>query len=201
MDARFKQAVDYVLQHEGGLVDHPDDPGGLTNFGISQRSYPKVDIRNLTKDGAAQIYYDDWWKRQKYDSIQSLAVATKVFDTAVNTGPSPAHRMLQRALRQVGFTHVAIDGKVGPQTFAATNQADPKELLAAFVDMQKNYYRAIIQSNPKLAVFRNGWFNRAEKLPEEEKNTLADTLQEWIDTQECPVLKELKNILKRGNIV
>lgn len=161
MDKRFRIAVELTLNHEGGLVEHPNDPGGLTNFGISQRTYPDIDIRNLTREGAARIYYEDWWKRHRYHDIKSLPVAAKVFDTSINTGPAAAHRMLQRALRQVGFDHVAIDGVLGPQTFGATNQAEPEALLEAFIKMQKNYYRSIIQNNPDLAVFRNGWMNRA----------------------------------------
>ena len=57
----FKDGVIQVLNHEGGYVDDPDDNGGETNFGISKRAYPRVDIKNLTRKQAIKIYYQDYW--------------------------------------------------------------------------------------------------------------------------------------------
>lgn len=90
MDTKFDKAIKVVLAHEGGYVNDPNDLGGETNFGISKRSYPTVDIKNLTREQAVEIYRGDWWERYRYGDIEDLDVATKVFDLAVNMGPVPA---------------------------------------------------------------------------------------------------------------
>src|ERR1700676_2468756 len=111
--ADFNLAIDTVLTNEGGLSENPSDPGGLTNFGISQRSYPTVDIRNLTRETAAAIYQRDFWH---YDAVQSQPMATKIFDMSVNMGHA-AIRILQTCLG------VTVDGIWGPGTCAAVNAA------------------------------------------------------------------------------
>jgi lysozyme family protein len=112
----FTTAVTFVLQWEGGLSTDDTDPGGLTNFGISQRSYPDLNIRALTKDGASSIYFRDFWVRCSCPQLPpSLAIL--VMDCAVNQGPNQAIRLLQNALK------VPADGIVGPITLQAATQA------------------------------------------------------------------------------
>lgn len=108
----FDIAIERVLGHEGGLVDNPNDPGGLTQWGISQRSYPLVDIRNLTREGAVAIYRRDFWCRVNADALYD-GVAYQALDFAINSGVGTAIRYLQRALG------VADDGHWGPTTAAA----------------------------------------------------------------------------------
>jgi lysozyme family protein len=85
MKENWDKALNFVLAHEGGLVDDKNDPGGLTNFGICQRSYPELDIRNLTKFEAGQIYRSDYWDKIGGDDlVWPLDIC--VFDTAVNCG-------------------------------------------------------------------------------------------------------------------
>lgn len=81
----FDKAVEFVLKYEGGYIYHPADPGGETNFGISKRAYPQLDIKNLTAEHAKNIYRYDYWQKagcEKLDWPLSLIV----FDTAVNMG-------------------------------------------------------------------------------------------------------------------
>src|SRR5690606_39725856 len=89
-DERFLRAVEVVLEHEGGYVNDPRDPGGETNWGISKRAYPDLDIANLTRTDAIAIYYRDWWQRYEYDRLKDDAVVTKLLDMAVNMGPATA---------------------------------------------------------------------------------------------------------------
>lgn len=103
----FDMAFDRLMGHEGGYVNNPKDPGGETKWGISRRSYPNLDIRNLTREEAKAIYYRDFWNIIKSDDV-SEAVMFQVFDIAVNSGIQTAIRMLQRA---VG---AADDGHWGP---------------------------------------------------------------------------------------
>ena len=160
-DWKFVQAVGAVLKHEGGYVNDPDDPGGETKYGISKRSYPDLDIANLTEEQASEIYYRDWWRQYKYDLIEDATVAAKVLDLSVNMGPSAAHKCLQRALHACGRRDVAIDGIIGPQTLEATNAANPLMLLAALRAEAAAHYRALAQADPKRRKFLTGWLNRA----------------------------------------
>lgn len=174
--ASFDLAIPVVLKHEGGFVDHPADPGGATNFGISLRFLRGIcasacydidgdgdvdaeDVRQLPQELAVDIYRRYFWL-PAYEQIADQAVATKVFDTAVNCGHGAAHRILQRALCGVG-QRVEIDGKLGPKTLAAVNCTDPSLLLEAFRAEQIKHYERLIELDPKRAAFRRGWLARA----------------------------------------
>mgnify|MGYP000869582927 CR=1 FL=1 len=159
-EERFQYAVEVVLRHEGGYVNDPRDPGGETKYGISKRSYPHLDIANLTRADAIAIYYRDWWQRYGYDRLQDEAVATKVFDMAVNMGPSTAHRLLQEALVFLGYP-VAVDGIIGPQTIGATNKADPKRLLQLLRWRAAEHYYRIAAQRTQSQAFLMGWLTRA----------------------------------------
>lgn len=160
---RFEQLIGAVLDHEGGLSNVPEDPGGLTKYGISLRAYPHLGadgIRRLTVEQAKDIYYRDWWLKLRCPEIRDDRVAQKLLDTAVNVGKGASTRLLQRALCEVGQS-VAIDGVIGPQTIGAANQADPEALLNAMRRLQAEHYKALIKRNPKLAKFERGWMKRA----------------------------------------
>lgn len=160
---RFDQLIGAVLEHEGGLADDPDDPGGITKYGISLRSYPHLGrdgIRNLTIPQARDIYYRDWWRRLRCSEIQDDRLAQKLLDTAVNVGIRPGTRILQHALHDAGLP-VLVDGVIGPQTLAAANRANPDALLAGMRRLQAEHYKALIKRNPKLAKFERGWMKRA----------------------------------------
>ena len=156
--ARFAQAIDVVLKHEGGYVKNPADPGGETNYGISKRAYPQLDIKNLTVKQAKQIYRRDYWK---YDGIRGQRLATKVFDLAVNMGPARAHRLLQRALKHLGHRRRPADGKFDLKTLQATNRANPAELLSELRALAAERYARLTLKNPSLSIFLKGWMRRA----------------------------------------
>jgi len=92
----FDQAFDRLIGAEGGYVNNPADPGGETQWGISKRAYPTLDIKALTRDAAKAIYLNDVWARARLDQL-APALAFQVFDAAVNHGAEGATRMLQRA--------------------------------------------------------------------------------------------------------
>lgn len=108
----FDAMFDRLMKHEGGYINHPNDPGGETNWGISKRSYPNVDIKNLTKQGAKDIYYRDFWTPLSAEALHP-SVAWQLLDFAVNSGIGTAIRAYQRALG------VADDGHFGPRSMAA----------------------------------------------------------------------------------
>ena len=177
----FDIAVTSLLEEEGGFVDHPDDPGGPTNFGISLRflaSLPPnddgslagdldrdgdvdaADIAALPDNGARYLYREQFWDRYDYQRLPFM-LATKMLSLAVVAGPRGAHRMLQRALRATG-DRVAEDGIVGPKTLAAVKQAPAAQLLAAFRSEAAGHFRALNAKRPDAtAAFIDGWLNRA----------------------------------------
>ncbi len=127
----FNEAFERLIGHEGGYVNDPNDPGGETNWGISKRSYPSVDIRNLTREGAKEIYRRDFW-----ECVQGVPSSVKfqVFDAAVNSGISAAIRMLQRA---VG---VADDGLWGPYSEGTANTMAESDLLMLFIAERAEFF-------------------------------------------------------------
>jgi lysozyme family protein len=160
----FLVAVARVLANEGGYSSNPADPGGATNFGISARSNPGVDIAALTRDAAIEIYWREWWQQFGFANLPAAAAA-KTFDLAVNVGAGHAIRCLQRALRSCARP-VNEDGLIGPATALAAGQADPAALLAALRSEAACYYRltaALARGNRKDGdrEFLKGWLNRA----------------------------------------
>ena len=93
MNPDFDRAVRFVFDHEGGYNNHPSDPGGETNYGISKRAYPNEDIPNMTEARAREIYYTDYWQEAGCE-LFPWPMSLVLFDTAVNTGVSRATRLL-----------------------------------------------------------------------------------------------------------
>jgi lysozyme family protein len=154
--ADFNIAIETVLANEGStLVDDPLDPGGLSRWGISHRSYPLVDIRNLTEDQAKQIYLRDFWK---YEDVIDQRVATKLLDSAVNLGEHAATFLLQEIVLQV----VKPDGLIGPVTIDAVNRMDANALLTLYKTKLVAHYEAIAIANPTQEKFLKGWTTRAQ---------------------------------------
>lgn len=120
----FDTAFDRLIGHEGGYVNDPKDPGGETNWGISKRSYPKLNIKKLTREGAREIYRRDFWQRIRADALPD-GVAYQLFDFAVNSGIETAVRYLQRALG------VADDGHWGPVSQQAANNTSETDMIMA----------------------------------------------------------------------
>ncbi len=157
MDERFKLAVIKLLALEGGYVNDPDDHGGETKFGISKRSYPDVDIKNLTVEEAEKIYFRDWWEKYGYDRILNQKIVEKVFSFAVNMGAKQAHVLLQEAVVYSEGKYIYVDGILGPRTIEAVNShPNPDYLLMALELLAIQYYVSL--NKPK---FLAGWVKRA----------------------------------------
>lgn len=157
----FNRAITRTLANEGGYINDPKDPGGETFYGISKRSYPDVDIKNLTKEQATEIYYKDFWSKYPYEQITYTDLAIKLFDSCVNLGRSKGIRLMQRCLKVNGYPQVVDDGGFGPGTLATINKINGPKLLSAYRGAQARYYRAIVAAKPTEAKFLNGWLSRA----------------------------------------
>ena len=149
----FDQAVNVILKHEGGLVNNPNDPGGITNFGISKRSYPEVDIYNLTKEQAKEIYERDYWKPLRLYMIDNANVCLELFDFSVNAGLSRAVKMAQK------LAGTKEDGQLGGITANAINEFEG-DFVKAFKHSRIIYYESLARNNHNLKMFLNGWLNR-----------------------------------------
>ena len=157
---KFSTAFKSLMYFEGGYSNDNIDHGGETKFGISKRIYPDLNIKNLTLDDAKKIYYHDYWTGYGYDQIKSILVASKVFNITVHAGAKQCHKLLQRALRATGID-IDEDGIFGPKTLEATNNANPKVLLAALRSENAGFYRLIISNQPSQNKFIKGWMKRA----------------------------------------
>lgn len=154
-DRHFDKAVEFILAMEGGYANDPHDPGGRTKYGISQRSYPNLDIEGLTVDDAKAIYYRDYWlgSGAKLADI-SPELAMIMFDTAVNMGTSTAIRFLQRVL------HVKEDGIFGPVTKNALETADINSTIDWYMTNRMLRYTEL-EGWPR---YRRGWTKRLMSL-------------------------------------
>lgn len=146
----FDQAFDKLINHEGGYVFNPHDPGGETKFGISKRSYPHLDIHSLTLADAKTIYKRDFWDRAQCDKLHP-DLAFDLFDGAVNSGIGQAIRWLQRA---VG---VADDGVVGPLTLASINRENNTSAIRARYNGHRLDFMTRLST---WDVFGKGWARR-----------------------------------------
>ncbi len=108
MKTDLEQALDFVLKWEGGYVFDPLDPGGETNFGISKRAYPMLDVKSLTREEAADIYRHDYWDKAGCEGL-SWPLDMVVFDTAVNLGVRRALEFLSRTGVWQGYIIERID--------------------------------------------------------------------------------------------
>ncbi|CAB4153221.1 zliS Lysozyme family protein [uncultured Caudovirales phage] len=149
MNSTFYKAIDLVFRHEGLISDNPHDPGGLTKFGISKRAFPDLDIANLTREQAMQIYHSEYWMRVGADRFQP-PIAIALFDTAVNMGTETAIRILQRTLG------VKSDGILGNKTIAASI-SQQKDLVARFTAERCIAYQGIRNFDQ----FGRGWLKRS----------------------------------------
>lgn len=157
--AEFAAAVERVLADEGGYVFNPSDPGGETNFGISRREYPDLDIKDLTRDDAIAIYYRDFWLKPRLDLLPA-PVAAKILDLSVDVGSYNAVRFLQRALNNVG-RQVALDGAVGQETAEAAAAMPAEWLLTEIRVIAAHYYRTLAWGRQVDEQFLTGWLRRA----------------------------------------
>lgn len=152
---RFRAVFKDLIGVEGGYVNRPHDPGGETKYGITKRSYPLLDIKNLTLDHAYDIYWSDFWLALGCDKL-AIGLDRFVFDFGVNSGVPTVARKLQAACGTLA------DGKIGPKTLAALSQKGAKSVFRClFVE------RAIIFASAKQEVFDDnchGWYARLHDM-------------------------------------
>ncbi len=168
-ETRFAACLDAALRHEGGYVDHPSDPGGATNMGITRRTLarwrsvspwwdlPKAAVETLQRTEAAKIYRAGYWDRARGGELPA-GLDLAVFDFAVNSGPDRAVRALQ------GLLGVVRDGQIGPVTLGALKARiatiGVAGLINALCDQRLNFLERLAT----FAVFGRGWTRRVAEI-------------------------------------
>jgi len=155
--SRFNEALAHVLEFEGGYVNHPKDPGGETNFGITkavavENGYRGA-MRNIPIGVVQNIYRKKYWDAVHGDDLP-YPLALVLFDFAVNSGPSRAIKTLQAAL---GLTR---DGVIGPKTLFAATLAQPKSLAEEVLDLRLRFLKNL----STWSTFGKGWARRVAEL-------------------------------------
>lgn len=161
MKGNFDKALAKVLDHEGGYSNHPRDPGGMTNLGVTQRAWEEwvgrevgeKEMRSLTPEKVTQFYKRKYWDRVRGDELPE-GLDYIVFDTAVNSGPGRAIKLLQECL------DVTVDGALGPKTMAAVQAAGAQKLIAAYAKKRLDFLAAL----PTWDVFGKGWSRRVAEV-------------------------------------
>lgn len=160
---RFERAMALLRVHEGGYINHPKDPGGATNKGVTQRTYnwyrklhkqPTRSVRQITEFEVKDIYRKQYWDAVKGDDLPS-GIAYMVFDGAVNSGPSQSIKWLQRA---VG---AQADGIMGAETLSKTRE---KNDTNAIIDSYCDQRWAFMKTLKHFSSFENGWRRRVAEV-------------------------------------
>jgi lysozyme family protein len=151
MSLTFDQAFDRLISHEGDYTSGEGDPGGETKFGICKRSYPALNIKDITIDLAKAIYFRDFW--QPLGDKAHPSIKFQAFDFAVNSGIDTALRKLQQAIG------VADDGHFGPISQARLAALPVSDVLLAFLAERLDFYTRL----STWPTFGKGWSRRIAK--------------------------------------
>jgi len=169
MQGNFQECLDLVLKAEGGWVNHPSDPGGETNLGVTKRvweeyvGHPVESLKKLTKEDVAPLYEQKYW-RPCYGEVLPRGLDFVVFSMGVNAGPGRSIKLLQSAIGCVP------DGVIGPATRGLISDSNSATLIAKFSETRREYYRSL----KTFPVFGKGWLNRVDHEETEALNMVKN---------------------------
>jgi lysozyme family protein len=167
---RFDDCLKHVLAHEGGFVEHPNDPGGATNLGVTKDTWERwvghavsVDaIKALTVSDVTPVYREKYWDRARCGALP-VGIDYCVFDTAVNSGPGRAVKFLQEV---VGSTP---DGVLGPLTLRAVHVMNPRDVIDRYCGLRLEFLAEL----PTWPTFGRGWRRRVDEVRRTAQEMLA----------------------------
>lgn len=170
----YTQIILALIKREGGFVNHPDDHGGATKYGITQKTLASwrgstatvKDVQELTKATATSIYWAEYLHKTHIESLPALIIPM-VFDMAVNMGSFRAIGLLQSTVNQLSLNFLAVDGILGPKTLAtirALAAHHEVELVPLLVRCRMQFYRDLAAKDPSQQIFLAGWLKRAESF-------------------------------------
>ena len=168
MQSNYDKCLETILHHEGGYVNHPKDPGGETNLGVTKRVYEEhgatKDMKDLTVEDVAPIYKKGYWDKMKGDELPS-GLDLCVFDFGVNAGPGRAAKYLQT---MIGSTP---DGGIGPMTLKAVSEYVEEHGLVKAIENYQDARQSYYEKLSTFDTFGRGWTRRVD-----ETTQLAKTL-------------------------
>ena len=169
MSNKFSEALEVILHHEGGYVNHPKDPGGETNLGVTKRVYEdfggEKEMKELVKEDVEPIYKKNYWDRVKGDDLPE-GLDLCIFDFAVNAGPGRAAKFIQR------LVNTTVDGGIGPNTLKCINDHVEQYGVDTTIDQYQSARHNYYQSLSTFETFGRGWTRRVDEVTEKAK--------EWI---------------------
>ena len=160
MQSNFEHSLDLVLKSEGGFVDNPKDPGGITNLGVTAgtwaaykgRTTTRKEMMALTPEDVTPLYEKKYWDACNCDDLPS-GIDYLTFDFAVNAGPGRSIKTLQKAIG------VPADGAIGPVTINTIEIMDKADLIVKFSEAKKQFYESL----PTFPTFGKGWLKRIDE--------------------------------------
>ena len=161
MKSNFEHCFKELLKHEGGFVNHKDDPGGITNLGVTKKTWDEWtgknnsidDMKALTPDVVKPLYLNRYWDACRCDDLAS-GVDYCVFDTAVNSGRVRAIKFLQSVVGAVP------DGAIGSVTIASANDKGSRLIIEQYCDKKEAFWRSLSTFN----TFGKGWLKRGQEV-------------------------------------
>ena len=153
MKDNFDECLKMLLHHEGGYVNHPSDPGGETNLGVTKKVYQEwggtKDMKDLTVEDVAPIYKKNYWDRCNCDDLES-GVDWVVFDWAVNSGTGRSAKAIQK------ICGASQDGAIGPKTLALIGKQNTQYVVEEFGKIRQDFYESL----KTFDTFGKGWTRR-----------------------------------------
>ena len=170
MKHNWEKSLEVILHHEGGYVNHPKDPGGETNMGVTKRVYEDFggtkDMKELTKEDVEPIYKKNYWDRVKGDDLPE-GLDLMIFDFAVNAGTGRAAKFIQK------LVNTTVDGGIGPNTLGKIKEYvityGIEETISSYALMRQNYYESLSTFD----TFGRGWTRRVSEVTEKAKEWIS----------------------------
>ncbi len=170
MKDNFERAFEYLIHNEAGYVNNKNDSGGPTKYGITQKTLGRwrgfavsaSEVQALTRDEAKLIYAAWYWRPLGLEGVNSLVIATIIFDAGVLFGVSITAIISQRSLQEMGFL-IRDDGLIGPLTIQALNSGESEAFVKEFQRLLGHRIDEIVSAQPKDLEFKDGWKNRVKR--------------------------------------
>lgn len=189
--AAFQDAFAEMIAHEGGYVNHPRDPGGMTNLGVTRKTYAswkgvswrdisEAEMRALTVKDVAPIYYSRYWEPVSGDKLPA-GVGYMAFDFAVNSGPRRAIKTLQKSINKLSRINLAVDGAIGPKTLKAAHAVHGHDLIKEFGSRRFLFWAGL----STFATFRWGWIRRGTSVVAEARAMFDGTYRAGVNMREA----------------
>lgn len=178
--AEFESALSFILENEGGLVENPADPGGITNCGISLRFLRQIPedriraygiftpvtdqtIRDLVAEQVGRIYKGEFWDQARFGELLEQYECNYIFDMGINYGLAQGIKLAQRAASCGEFgVPLVEDGILGDHTLHQINTF--YRIKASLIGVRLGYIHQLVATNPRNKEFQDGWIRRAYRF-------------------------------------